>query len=110
MRTSARRPRPVACFRGPGALPVLVRCVIIAVTGAFVLGWACQASRLSPASVLASPPPLFRGRPTGEPARPLTSGTAAPPFTLTDFRTGKKVSLDDFRGHRPVVLLFGSFG
>jgi hypothetical protein len=37
-------------------------------------------------------------------------GTPAPPFTLADPRTGEKVSLGDYRGKQPVVLLLSSFG
>jgi hypothetical protein len=37
-------------------------------------------------------------------------GTLAPTFTLLEARTGKRVSLDDYRGKRPVVLLLSSFG
>jgi hypothetical protein len=40
----------------------------------------------------------------------LTPGQAAPRFTLVDMRTGGRISLDDYRGRRPVVLLLGSFG
>ncbi len=35
-------------------------------------------------------------------------GDPAPNFTLPD-ASGKRVSLSDFRGKRPVVLIFGSF-
>lgn len=37
-------------------------------------------------------------------------GTPAPAFTLADPRTGKKVSLSDFRGKMPVVMMLSSFG
>ena len=36
-------------------------------------------------------------------------GQAAPDFTLQDSRTGKEVHLAAFRGHGPVVLIFGSY-
>jgi hypothetical protein len=37
-------------------------------------------------------------------------GSAAPDFTLPRLEDGRPVRLGDFRGHRPVVLAFGSFG
>jgi hypothetical protein len=43
-------------------------------------------------------------------AAPLVPGTPAPPFDLVDVRGGGRVSLGDFRGCRPVVLLLSSFG
>jgi tetratricopeptide (TPR) repeat protein len=43
-------------------------------------------------------------------ARPLPQRPAtAPDFTLPDVATGKKVSLSQFRGKSPVVLIFGSY-
>jgi hypothetical protein len=39
----------------------------------------------------------------------LRSGVEAPDFTLPD-SSGKFVTLSSFRGKRPVVLVFGSFG
>ena len=36
-------------------------------------------------------------------------GEMAPDFELSDFTGGKTVRLSDFRGEKPVVLLFGSF-
>ena len=40
----------------------------------------------------------------------FSAGTAAPSFNLRDVRTGARVSLNELRGRRPVVLLLGSFG
>jgi hypothetical protein len=37
-------------------------------------------------------------------------GKPAPGFTLPDIRTGEPVSLVDNHGHKPTVLIFGSFG
>jgi hypothetical protein len=36
---------------------------------------------------------------------PLSVGQAPPPFTLPD-AAGRQVSLDDFRGKKPVILVF----
>jgi hypothetical protein len=41
---------------------------------------------------------------------PLPAGSPAPPFRLRDVRTGQAVSLGDYRGRKPVVLLLSSFG
>jgi hypothetical protein len=41
--------------------------------------------------------------------RRLAAGTEAPDFTLPD-ASGRPVTLRSFRGKRPVVLVFGSFG
>ena len=37
------------------------------------------------------------------------AGDAAPDFTLHDAKGADPVTLSDFRGKRPVVLIFGSF-
>ena len=37
------------------------------------------------------------------------AGDLAPDFTLLDSTGEKQVTLSDFRGRRPVVLVFGSF-
>jgi hypothetical protein len=39
----------------------------------------------------------------------LATGTVAPAITLPDCRDGHEVRLADFEGHKPVVLIFGSF-
>jgi hypothetical protein len=39
----------------------------------------------------------------------LSPGSPAPDFTLSG-ASGRPVSLDSFRGKRPIVLVFGSFG
>jgi hypothetical protein len=52
-----------------------------------------------------SPPDPERWRPTL-----FAAGTEAPSFDLMDVRTEERVRLDQLRGRRPVVLLFGSFG
>ncbi len=36
-------------------------------------------------------------------------GEMAPDFELSDYTGSKTVRLSDFRGEKPVVLLFGSF-
>jgi peroxiredoxin len=40
----------------------------------------------------------------------MPAGAAAPDFALPRFAGGGEVRLSGFRGHRPVVLAFGSFG
>jgi len=92
----------------PGLLMILTGCLVVATAGATVLDRARQASWGLPAPANASPASPFLL--PGLPESALNPGTAAPPLALKDFRTGRRVILDDFRGKRPVVLLFGSFG
>ena len=40
----------------------------------------------------------------------MSSGQTAPDFTLPSLRDGQLIRLADFRGHKPVLLIFGSFG
>jgi hypothetical protein len=106
-----REDRPMRLFpryRRLGLLLILSGCVVVAMAGASALDRARQASRALPASADARPgsPLLFMRPDLREDI--LKPGTAAPPLVLTDFRTGRRVSLDDFRGDRPVVLMFGS--
>ncbi len=42
-------------------------------------------------------------------AGPLRLGEVAPQFTLTSADKTEHVSLSSFRGHKPVVLVFGSY-
>lgn len=49
------------------------------------------------------------GRPR-VPGKPLLLGSAAPDFTLPSLDTGHLVHLADLLQHKPVVLVFGSFG
>jgi hypothetical protein len=57
------------------------------------------------------PPPEFRqqmgqfGRGPGN----LQPGDAAPDFRLNEKKTGKQVSLSQFKGKQPVALVFGSY-
>jgi hypothetical protein len=39
----------------------------------------------------------------------LRVGDAAPNFTLPDVKKHKEVALADFKGKKPVVLIFGSY-
>ena len=39
----------------------------------------------------------------------LTVGDHAPDFTLGSYDHGRRVTLSSHRGHRPVVLVFGSY-
>ena len=45
----------------------------------------------------------------GSPFEGPRVGQEAPDFTLATHDGGKQVTLSDFRGKRPVVLIFGSF-
>src|SRR5262249_3253265 len=102
------QPRQGIFSRDPGLLLILTASVLAAAGGAFVLDWYRKSKPVPP-----SPPdPSFLSSDRGPNgwAYVLPPGTAAPPFTLQDFRTGEKVSLSDFHRHRPVVFLFGSFG
>jgi hypothetical protein len=40
----------------------------------------------------------------------MSSGQTAPDFSLPSLHDGRSVRLGDFRGHKPVLLIFGSFG
>jgi peroxiredoxin len=42
-------------------------------------------------------------------AKAPKAGDMAPDFTLTDSRGAESVTLSDFRGEKPVVLIFGSY-
>src|SRR5262245_30306022 len=89
----------------PGLLLTLAGALIIATVGASALDQARQARRAFPEDAVPGPPPPFLLMGPREAA--LKPGTVAPPLALADFRTGRRVSLDDYRGDRPVVLLFG---
>jgi hypothetical protein len=92
---------------------LLSGCVALATLGAFALDRCVvehrrhtRLSEYQPPDRLSIPAPdLSRWRPT-----PLAPGSAPPRFRLTDARTGTRVSLDDYRGRMPVVLLLSSFG
>src|SRR5262245_58252058 len=102
------QPRRGFFFRDRGLLLILTASVLAAAGGTFALDWYRKSRPVPP-----SPPGpsfLYPNRGPDGWAYVRAPGTAAPPFTLQDFLTGEKVSLNDFRGHRPVVLLFGSFG
>jgi len=60
---------------------------------------------LSGEGKLAEARPLLQAKVKAAPQRAAT----APDFTLPDVATGKKVSLSQFRGKSPVVLIFGSY-
>ena len=49
--------------------------------------------------------PLYRGLSTAK----LCVGGPAQPFTLPRLATGDTVSLESFRGAKPVALIFGSY-
>ncbi len=48
-------------------------------------------------------------RPSGESAAPSLTGALAPDFTLRSPDSSRAVHLADFRGKKPVVLVFGSY-
>ncbi len=71
--------------------------------------WSVAEKRRKFATAPVDPRQLAAPDPGSWRAVPIPPDTAAPEFTLTDVRTGMRVSLDDFHG-RPVVLLLSSYG
>jgi peroxiredoxin len=92
-------------LRAPGWLLALV-CLAAAAGGTFFL----DRTYLDPHRGFPSEAPAW-ARQLGN--RWLTSslpeGSPAPDFRLPSFRDGRQRGLADFRGRRPVVLVFGSF-
>jgi hypothetical protein len=43
-------------------------------------------------------------------SRKMSEGKVAPDFELIDVHSGKKIRFSSFRGSRPAVLIFASFG
>jgi hypothetical protein len=93
-------------FQGPGQILLTLICLAAAAAGAFLLD-----------RFVFTPDP---NRPPDVPARnwelaqrwakaALPVGAPAPDFTLPALRDGQEWHLADFRGRRPVVLVFGSF-
>jgi hypothetical protein len=102
------RPRPA---RGLATAAVLLGACLAAAAGTAALD-AGLGLGLPRRARAAPPDPSQFAVPEGattEAAAPrLPPGAAAPDFTLADVRTGRPVRLADFRGRRPVVLVFGS--
>jgi hypothetical protein len=104
---SPERPRRARRLRG---VPPLLAVFVAALAAALALDRWRDAERrrelvAPPADPAMLPPPdLVNWR-----GAPLPPGSPAPGFTLTDVRTGERVSLDQFHG-RPVVLLLSSYG
>lgn len=97
----------------PGLLGRLFGCVLVATVAAVAVDqYQAAAHRrgvrdgLPAADRSAMPPP----NPRDWRVALLTPGTPAPPVSLADVRTGRRVSLSDYRGRGPVVLLLSSFG
>jgi hypothetical protein len=115
-RVWSRAARGFTGLRGTAIL--LAACLAAAVAGARALDGALHPARPGPDSASdEAPPPVtvpsiavdaMKAMLAAEGTLPR--GTAAPDFTLPDVRTGQPVRLASFRGRRPVVLVFGSFG
>jgi hypothetical protein len=86
----------------------LAGCLVIATTAAIALDKVSQPHGARGAPANASPDMASSFLLPGFSQPGLKPGTEAPPLMLADFRTGKRVSLDAFRGDRPVVLAFSS--
>jgi hypothetical protein len=107
----------LCCRRRLATLGILLGCLPVAAALAVVADRVLEASRRTRGGVEGNPIP-------SNPMTPAMSvkmgrqfqasagrrpGFAAPDFTLPD-SSGKPVTLSNFRGKRPVVLVFGSFG
>ncbi len=84
---------------GRGTAAILLVCVLLAAGGTLALDQAQQAQKARQATATAEQRLAVK---------PMLVGTPAPDFTLSDL-SGKPVALSDFRGWKPVVLVFGSF-
>jgi hypothetical protein len=106
-----RTQTPSARQRRRGLFVLLSACAVGAAAAAVALDWYGEARRRWVATQGPPPDPSAMTKPDVSMwvARPITPGTTAPDFSLTDARTGRRVSLSEQRG-RPVVLLLSSFG
>ncbi|MBY0372779.1 MAG: hypothetical protein K2Q23_02220 [Bryobacteraceae bacterium] len=93
---------------------LLIPVAIYAVFVAFIFGamrtppeqFASIMAKLPPAAMMAIPfPPLWNIARAGK----LEPGSAAPDFELDTFDRTHRVRLSEYRGSRPVVLVFGSY-
>jgi hypothetical protein len=109
----AGRPWRDLFHRASGLVGLLLACGVVAAAAAFTLDRYRVAKRRQafaaslPVLDASALPPL---RPQFWLPRRMAPGTPAPPFRLADVRTGQRVSLDESRSRRPVILLLGSFG
>ena len=107
-------PRPSWYIPRPGKLlGLLSGCVIVAAAAALAVDrYRLAEQRQQIAAHIPAPDRSSLPDPDTERWQPtlLRTGTPAPRFNLEDVRTGNRVSLDQHRGRRPVVLLLGSFG
>jgi hypothetical protein len=87
----------------PGPIVIASVCVVVAATAAIALGqeW--------PEFLLEVSDSTFRGHSDAWMLAVTPMGTEAPAFTLTDAMDAQQVRLTSYRGHQPVVLIFGSF-
>ena len=107
----------LCCRRGLTTLAILLVCLPVAAAVAVVADEALEASRLAQLVAKGAPtmPEWWTPAVSAKMARirrgsdSLLRGWQAPDFTLPD-AAGKPVTLSSFRGRRPVVLVFGSFG
>jgi hypothetical protein len=94
-------------------------CILGAGAGTFAIDFylACQREARCAAANAMSPPADLPGGPANmmmglewlNPQK-FRAGTPAPDFSLSTALDHRQVQLADFRGRKPVVLLFGSFG
>jgi hypothetical protein len=109
------QPPPKRGARGAllGCCCAVSACLAVAAAAAFALDQGLVAWRARQAAAgRPAPDRLSLAAPSPERWRsaPLPPGTPAPPFSLPDVRTGRRVSLEECRGSGPAVLLLSSFG
>lgn len=75
------------------------------ILGAWLAAALCASATASPQIAESNTPPARGER---HPDR-LKPGDPAPDFTLVPAAGGRGVALSEFRGQRPVVLIFGSY-
>jgi hypothetical protein len=108
------------CRRGLVTLGIVLGCLPVAAAVAVVADQALEEHRRAhwgegnpatpePPAPAMLPPMAAKMAQVFRPDVGLPTGAEAPDFTLPD-SAGKPVTLSSFRGKRPVVLVFGSFG
>jgi len=96
------------CFRC-GNIGILLLCVGTAILGTGVADYIIRAEDARRRSSFALPP-FTPEIPPFMVARAFPIGSPAPDFVLPNALDGREIHLAEFCNHKPVILLFGSFG